>query len=87
MLASRRRIVACCLESSSSMSVTFLVPILEIICWLCCVLVSCVGLKPRLFSFCSALVMCGLGLLWAIGCMPAFSKKGLYFAMTATVSM
>ncbi len=30
--------------------------------------------------------MWGLGLLSAMRCMPAFSKKGLYRAMTATAS-
>jgi hypothetical protein len=86
MLASRRRTVAFRLESSSSTAVTFLHPIVEMTCLLCCVLVSCVGSKPMFVSCCSAVVMCGLGLFSAMRCMPAFSKKGLYRAMTATVS-
>ena len=69
------------------MSVIFLQPIWVISFSLCCVFVISVVLKPKLVRLSRAFVMCLLGLFWAMGCMPAFSKKGLYFAMTATVSM
>ena len=43
--------------------------------------------KPNCSSFSKAHSTCVLGLLSAIFLKPAFSKNGLYFAMTATVSM
>jgi len=42
--------------------------------------------KPNLPKCSSAFVTCGLGVLSVMRFMPAFSKKGLYRAITATVS-
>ena len=79
--------LASCLERVSRMAVMVSVPALAITCWAYCVLASRAVSKPKALSCCRAWVTCGLCLLSVMRCMPAFSKKGLYFAMTATVSM
>ena len=42
--------------------------------------------KPKLVRCFKAAVMCGLGVFSVMRCIPAFSKKGLYRAITAMVS-
>lgn len=64
----------------------FLLSISLIFSKLCFWLASIWGSNPRAWSFPMALNKCGLGLLSAIFCIPAFSKKGLYLAITANVS-
>ena len=82
----RRRMLASCLDSSSSMAEIVLVPVSETTCSAYRVPANSAVSKPRLVRLWRAWVTCGLGLLSAMRCMPAFSKKGLYFAMTAIVS-
>ena len=86
MLARRLRTLASCFDSSYRMVVTVSCSALVSVCSASCVPVSSVWSKPILFKCCSALVTWVLGWLSAMGCMPAFSKNGLYFAITATVS-
>jgi len=65
----------------------FVCPIFVMMCSVYWVPASSAVSMPSVSSCCRALVTWGLGLLSAMRCMPAFSKKGLYRAMTAYVSM